>query len=418
MTATFTVGQAIEVTEPPKKSFYYSSATFQELASVGTQGIVVACYSNKHIEILTAACDLLLISERDGLKYKTLSELESLRLYQSIPLEERLKRLQRAVMRSGGDPELFAVDSKGVIIPAWKFLGDQQADITLQAFQDGFQAEVNYSPKGCHEYCVMHLQAALRLLWDCLRKYDSKATLTWRDVMDIPQAMMDETDDEHANLGCAPSLSAYQEEPLRLANPRDLPFRFAGGHIHLGVHGVGPTASALQERADQIVQQIDALAGIVLTAAVGDLEDPRRRQFYGRAGEYRLPKHGLEYRVPSSAILCHPAVMHLALDWIRFAFDLAVARIPLWELDSDLVRQVINDSDYRLARAILADNEKALHTAVQAIYRGPTGASTAIRLIQDGVSQHLSLKSIYNNWRLGAPLPYALRGTDVNSLVL
>jgi len=48
-----------------------------------------------------------------------------------------------------------------------------------------------------------------------------------------------------------------------------------------------------------------------------NLDEPVRREYYGLAGEYRLPPHGLEYRSLSCAWIFHPKAAATILDLAR-----------------------------------------------------------------------------------------------------
>lgn len=303
----------------------------------------------------------------------------------------------------GADPEVFVVDKKGVVIPAFDFLPRKGRG---NPFWDGFQAEFTTSPSGsmnrsCLAYLTDNIQALLWRLLRTAREHNKDARLSWHSVVEIPNEMMLSAKPEHVDLGCAPSLNAYPHiKPINVENPAGLPIRFAGCHIHLGL---GPSVRG-SKAGIRTTKTIDAVFGPVSIMLLRGMEDERRRLYYGRAGEFRLPRWGLEYRTPSSAILSHPAVFHLCFDLIRIAGKLAGSpAMQFWIADEDEVVEAINAYDLRLARKIVTKNEKVLRAMLNRVYwRKNALVDAAMDMIKTGAKSWFSdIENMEKNWYLG-----------------
>ncbi len=331
----------------------------------------------------------------------------------------------------GSDPEIFVVDEQGTVIPAWEFLprepdhkprANRYNYADASAFYDGVQGEFTTIPSSCLAYHIDSIRAGLRAILDASRKKFPKCKLSVASVVDVPQDILDTAEETYVMLGCAPSYNVYPDiQPIEVPNPRALQIRFAGGHIHLGKqlpdHRIVPTIKAL-----------DAIVGVMSTAVLDGLEDTRRRQYYGRSGEFRLPPHGVEYRTLPSAIMYHPAITHLSFDLARqtvWSADHGYTR--LFECTEDEVREAINESNVALARKIIRRNLTYIRSVLLAIYtsttKDPNGATTtALRLMFEGAKNLLS-DDVEFNWRLkpnqSAWIPHsAAEDSAISNLVL
>jgi hypothetical protein len=84
-----------------------------------------------------------------------------------------------------------------------------------------------------------------------------------------------------------------------------------------------------------------------------------RRKVYGRAGEYRTPKHGLEYRTLSNFWLINYQMMSFVFGMARFAYIITVNDLVYPEkkygkyilslVDQEDVIEAINNNDFDLA---------------------------------------------------------------------
>lgn len=333
-------------------------------------------------------------------------------------------RGQNTNLYIGSDPEIFVVNAKGIIIPAFSFLPAENerkyipelAKVDTWPFWDGFQAEFNVPQKYCHAWLVDQIQAGLGAVYRAARKHNPKAQLSYKSVLDIPYEMMQAVQDVHAELGCSPSLNVYGEtKPIDIPNPRDLAIRFAGFHIHYG-YGKKPKAEIAAR-----VRAIDKIAGVVSVSVLAGLEDVRRRAFYGRAGEYRLPKHGLEYRALSSTVMVHPLVTHFFLDLARFSSHLVQLKLDqLWDVPGGdaQVQHIMNDYDVDEARKLMKLNRPMLESMVDITY-GLTGSSPSYdssgklkkrfewlkALMFEGAKEHVPL-DMTKNWYLDNPTTF------------
>jgi hypothetical protein len=302
---------------------------------------------------------------------------------------------------TGSDPEVFAVDEDGMVIPAWAYLpSKKQAREYLFAgprnhlFWDGVQAEFTTNPYTCHQSAVNNIQYGLAHVLKSAIAFNPNARLTHQCVVDCDLEMLQAASEEQSALLCSPSLNAYGErQHLSGVKPLEMPFRFAGCHVHFSIGGaIGPDSAA------KYVKAIDKIAGVVSVYLLRGLEDIRRRQYYGQAGEYRLPVHGLEYRTLSSAILVHPAVTHLMFDLARTAFSMANAgQAWAWEAEPSEVQEAINHLNTGLAKEIIDRNRDVL-TRMLAI-RYANRSNKAIRMIDEGVANLFS-QDMTANWNL------------------
>lgn len=93
--------------------------------------------------------------------------------------------------------------------------------------------------------------------------------------------------------------------------------RSGGCHIHIG--NTDPSAAqSLKDNAINIVRLLDYYVGgyfVILTGQ--DKDEFYRRDFYGRAGSYRIQSHGIEYRVMSNTLLEYESLMESSLTRIR-----------------------------------------------------------------------------------------------------
>lgn len=298
----------------------------------------------------------------------------------------------------GSDPEIFVTDKNDNVIPAFKFLGPKSKP-TIKVgnrygiYWDGYQAEFETEVNICLAYHCDAVQRMLEALNNEAKKYSPDARLNIKSVIDIPMESLENEAEEHVQFGCMPSFNAYKEKSF-ITNGREVPFRMTGGHIHFGI------GKQTKKQANNIVKALDAISGIVGVSLFASLDDPRRRRLYGRAGEYRLPKHGLEYRVLSNAWLCHPMIMHLTFDLARKALD--VGRKDMlkyfWKYDEKKVRDIINSCDVKGARALLKKNKKALVSLLASCeYKDP---QRVYKLIMEGVESVINPESIEDNWSL------------------
>lgn len=271
---------------------------------------------------------------------------------------------------TGSDPEIFVIKGGGEqksLLPAFRFLPTQKVaqeahpqklDFSFHttnpayAYRDGFAAECFVQPVSCHGYFVDFLRKALLKVRDAAQNFDRTAKLTIKNTVTIPKSVMESIEDEDAALGCMPSLNAYGDQPDLPTDGRKFLQRFVGGHVHLGI-----AADVAEKDAENIVKGCDIIAGIPAVAIFASIDTPARRKYYGRAGEYRLPKHGIEYRTLSNAWLAAPEVAHLMLNLVRCGAKVGKhGFLKYMNITEDKAREIINSCDVQEARKYVMGN--------------------------------------------------------------
>lgn len=256
---------------------------------------------------------------------------------------------------SGCDPEVFVVNGKGSVVPATEFLEDKKKNSVV--FYDGIQAEFAPAPGSCLQGLGGQIQTNLRSLLAYARgkmkKPSSTRKLTIKNTFKLSPTQLQELSTETLRFRCSESKNVYNDIG-ELPDAREYPFRFAGGHIHIGC-GKGVPQPVI----DGMVRALDGILGVAAVGLAQKLDTPERRRMYGRAGEYRLPEHGLEYRVLSNFWLCSPTIYHLTFELARLAYRMGMSGIyPLiWKTPQDVVRDCINWCDVQTAQKIVKENE-------------------------------------------------------------
>ena len=259
----------------------------------------------------------------------------------------------------GTDPEFFLTE-RGERIPAFMKL-PAKSETKMGWFWDGFQGETTVGADNCHEVIAQNIAYQMRKL-KALGLNISDTTV-WR----VPDVLLENASDAQVALGCDPSENAYGLVGRKVEYPRFLKWRFAGGHIHQSMQ-----AQERQNKAhvEYIVRTMDAFLGVPAVALFQNYDRFIRRRYYGLAGEYRLPSHGLEYRVLSNAWAFHPLSFMLTFDLARFAFSLGRAHMRrLFVGDRRTVVDTINNCDVKTAQALMDANKETYNTWLDWRYR-------------------------------------------------
>ena len=202
-----------------------------------------------------------------------------------------------------------------------------------------------------------------------------------------------------------PSFNAHKETSP-IMNGADVPFRMAGGHLHFGWPGRLMPSKMTRV---SMVKAMDAVLGVACVSLFAKYDDKRRRKLYGRAGEFRLPEHGLEYRVLSNAWLIHPVFAQLVFELGRKALFMGEHNLldALWDATEEETRKCINECDVKLAKKLLTRNEKVLTAILASITREWDDGKRLFKLFMDGAESILNPnKGIKENWLIDVPTGY------------
>lgn len=296
---------------------------------------------------------------------------------------------------TGADPEVFFEDALGQVVPAFSFL-PKKFDGS-QVFWDGFQGEFSPGVASCQDYFGTFMRACLAELQ---KRMPQGVRFSTRSVVNIPERTLETAATEHVGLGCSPSLNAYGLRGMEVPNPRDLPIRFAGGHIHYGVALDYAAKPDYALRCVEAVKMMDALVGLMSVSLCEGRDHPSRRVYYGLAGEYRLPKHGLEYRTLSNAWLASPSVYHLTFSIARTAARLGMEmyRNRLLRIHERDVVEAINTTNPEMARQLIREERDLWMKLLD--YNFPGLAEETFELIQQPMDSFgVHLEDMESNWR-------------------
>jgi hypothetical protein len=312
---------------------------------------------------------------------------------------------QRMVATLGTDPEIFVVNDSGEVIPAWTYLPgkDKPENFRLNncngtAYWDGFQAE--FTTRGtdtCLSWVNDNVQAGLKTIHLAAKKVGGKLTID--SVLPVNPDILQTEAQEHVQFGCAPSFNVYGLQG-NIEDGRNVPFRFAGGHLHFGISNKDP------ERIKRFVKALDMVLGVASVSLLGELDNPIRRQFYGLPGEYRTPAHGFEYRTLSNAWLCHPLALNIVFDLARSVCGLEDNKLlDGWKSDEAETLEIIIKNDIDKAREVL-DRNKLMFRQICKVIRGPYYQTNeqldlAFNVWRNGISTAVANpRDIVGNWGL------------------
>lgn len=192
--------------------------------------------------------------------------------------------------------------------------------------RDGWALELNTAPSSCRDNIVPYTAATFRKFYKQFPGWKLSAI----PVLPLDKASLKGDVPFGVNeFGCLPDYSAYtMEEKTPERQDYHNEMRYAGGHLHLSLLGWSKIGSNSEMRRDAklfyaglTALQMDVFIGIPLVAMLGEINDygeEERRTYYGQAGSFRVTDYGLEYRVPSSAIMLSPILFAWALGACKF----------------------------------------------------------------------------------------------------
>lgn len=221
----------------------------------------------------------------------------------------------------GGDPELF-LSRRGKIIGSERVIPadglKNSANVSsVPVVRDGVQVEIVLPAFTCRAAAGGYLATAIRNLRLKLLNEHRDARIDFNQVVEVSEDELAGLSEKSRILGCAPSFNIYEPDRILDVPPDKLRMRSAGGHVHIGMNGFrgnrihnsyhpspkrakGEPAHPILDDPTRMVQALDVIVGNTAVLLDTNPQAAERRIVYGRAGEYRLPAHGIEYRVLSN----------------------------------------------------------------------------------------------------------------------
>lgn len=322
----------------------------------------------------------------------------------------------------GADPELF-LEVDGKIIGSERIIPEVIPPAKPSVVRDGVQVELHPSAAHCRVQVGGSLAVSFQALSNLIAKANGNTSLLraaspvkvcWRSVVQVDEDELAGLSESSKHFGCQESLNIYGDHPdLAGCNAETYRFRGAGGHIHIGLpqsyvdlDAANKALTKLSELSnsmyreqisevayekaaanystyihseeyltavrtfsdrgkyspDPLIQLLDIIVGN--TGVMLDREPlaPERRRYYGRAGEYRLPDHGIEYRVLSNWWARAYPMASFVWGMTRLAGSIflggnAITPVPVYRekllslIDIEKVRRAINENNLLLAKA-------------------------------------------------------------------
>ncbi len=260
----------------------------------------------------------------------------------------------------GCDPEFFFRDATTKrIIGAEKVLPKAGLEVGYggssgKVVIDGVQAELNPGPYACRANHANNIASLFRALDVEIKEKKLNVVVDLSRSVTITKTELKKLDPNNQRFGCLPSFSFYKgiQGDLALVNPLIYRHRSAGGHIHIGC------GEGVHKTPEDLVKMMDIIVGNTCVLIDRDKGNARRRKLYGRAGEYRLPKHGLEYRTLSNFWLTSYPLMSMVFGLTRLVTSLvfctpAASKRYIEEFMSkvnmDDIQKAINTNNFKLA---------------------------------------------------------------------
>ena len=256
----------------------------------------------------------------------------------------------------GGDPE-FTFSLNGKSIGSEKVIPLNGIDCgTLQGngprskiIIDGYQAELNITPASCRAYFGNNIASCFRTLARNINQ--NNVNVNFASVVKIPREELKSLSEKSKIFGCNPSNNAYNEIETKITvNPKKYLKRSCGGHIHIS-DNQKETVRAILKNPKKIVPVLDAIVGNLSVLLDRNPTNVERRKYYGRAGEYRQPVWGLEYRTLSNFWLQSYQLMSLILGMVRFSV------LAVKQLDEEFITAISKEVPReKIIRAIQENN--------------------------------------------------------------
>lgn len=218
----------------------------------------------------------------------------------------------------GTDPE-FMLHKDGVyksaigVIPGTKYKRHKIGQSSF--YYDNVMAECTVQPASNKEEVLKNIKATLGLFANLSKPYRLKAQAS----QNYPETEL--THKDALAIGCDREYCAYA---LREIEPPEDDFvkgtlRSAGGHIHTGLKHAQDQLGCLA-----VIRAMDLFMGIPSVFLDKDKTSKARKALYGKAGRFRKPPHGAEYRSMSNFWLASPELTELTYDLTQAAVDYVV----------------------------------------------------------------------------------------------
>lgn len=225
---------------------------------------------------------------------------------------------------------------------------------------DGVQFELNPDAAASPAVVGSNLSVAFQLLRDQL-KQSPDVTVSFDRIAEVSRMELDALSEKARELGCMPSMNIYGERPLR-CNKKTYRKRSLGGHIHLGLTQTNVFRGTADQR-QRLIPLLDIFVGNFCVLLDRDPGAAERRENYGRAGEFRLPGHGVEYRTPDNFWLQSYTLLSFVLGMCNLATSVLVHTLTGGSQENELVsivninrvRKAIEKNDIRLAKRNIED---------------------------------------------------------------
>ncbi len=288
------------------------------------------------------------------------------------------KILDKQQISLGTDPEFFFKEkATGDVIGSEKVLPKTGLKATGgEIAMDGVQVEIHPAPNSCREVLQRNIRSCLASV---KLQMDAKGVVAdFSQVIEIKKERLDEMADENKVFGCSESYNNNQEGKNKVsvikADPLKYMKRSAGGHIHLGavetisvpdghneygtIYKQAPNPwHVLLKQPERLIPIMDILVGNTAVLLDRDKGNAERRKNYGKAGEYRLPKYGIEYRTLSNFWLRGSPLFSLMFGLARQSVNLVAdsgfghnyEKRLLKLVDMEDIIEAINENDFNLA---------------------------------------------------------------------
>lgn len=313
----------------------------------------------------------------------------------------------------GSDPEAF-FQSGGQIIGSERLIPKRGlTNRNNKVIRDGVQFELNPQPSRRLDTLGRNIGAAFSAIQKTLDK-NPGVSVNFNGLVEVSREELDNLSPDTRRLGCMPSHNFYGVKPIDV-DPLLYRKRSSGGHIHMGLALPIYSQHGKADNRANLVPLMDIFVGQLAVLLDRDPGAAERRENYGRAGEYRLPPHGLEYRTTSNFWLRNFTLM-------SFVFGMASVAVAVLEetlrgnnleqelvdvVDIDKVVRAINTNDFDVA----LDNFRVIQPFLTKHLPDdgfPLAPGTLEKFVQfatdvkhNGLRAYFPTRNIVNSWQVG-----------------